>query len=216
MSEWLRRLTRNQLGSARVGSNPARAPTYRRIRPATGSSRSRGRARTEDAGTAEENDEKPSKNSWKRSAKNYRPTLDVYDTPGRLQRGIGSRSEEAEEETAVGPHGHGERNRRDNCSSNSAKNSASVSCFLVKARQGRKWTHAAPNGLKSCIDYILAPRTVCFKKATVMSSHNAGSDHRLLRATIQDQARPRRKTSIPRPNAKKANRQGPVPNAPSR
>ena len=25
MAEWLRRLTRNQLGSARVGSNPARS-----------------------------------------------------------------------------------------------------------------------------------------------------------------------------------------------
>ncbi|TKR73526.1 hypothetical protein L596_020826 [Steinernema carpocapsae] len=36
-----------------------------------------------------------------------------------------------------------------------------------------------------------------------MSSHNAGSDHRLLRATIQDQARPEGRRPIPRPNAKK-------------
>ncbi|TKR58254.1 hypothetical protein L596_029723 [Steinernema carpocapsae] len=28
MSEWLRRLTRNQLGSARVGSNPARCEQF--------------------------------------------------------------------------------------------------------------------------------------------------------------------------------------------
>ena len=32
MSEWLRRLTRNQLGSARVGSNPARCESFAEVR----------------------------------------------------------------------------------------------------------------------------------------------------------------------------------------
>ncbi|TKR73706.1 hypothetical protein L596_010397 [Steinernema carpocapsae] len=173
--------------------------------PPTGSSRSRGRARTEDAGTAEENDEE----AFEEFLEALREELQAEPSTFTILLGdfnavIGSRSEEAEEETAVGPHGHGERNRRGQllvefCEEFRLRSVAS----LFKARQGRKWTHAAPNGLKSCIDYILAPRTVCFKKATVMSSHNAGSDHRLLRATIQDQARPEGRRPIPRPNAKK-------------
>ncbi|TKR82061.1 hypothetical protein L596_015837 [Steinernema carpocapsae] len=94
---------------------------------------------------------------------------------------IGSRSEDAEEETAVGLYGHGERNRRGQ--------------LLVEF----------------CEEFRLSPASTTFwrqgpfgfKKATVMSSHNAGSDHRLLRATIQDQARPEGRRPTPRPNAKK-------------
>ncbi|TKR70279.1 hypothetical protein L596_022323 [Steinernema carpocapsae] len=76
----------------------------------------------------------------------------------------------------------------DNCSSNSAKNSASVERPTASSPASTTFWRQGPSG---------------FKKATVMSSHNAGSDHRLLRATIQDQARPEGRRPTPRPNAKK-------------
>ncbi|TKR58647.1 hypothetical protein L596_030063 [Steinernema carpocapsae] len=170
--------------------------------PPTGSSRSRGRARTEDAGTAEENDEE----AFEEFLEALREELQAEPSTFTILLGdfnavIGSRSEDAEEETAVGLYGHGERNRRGQllvefCEEFRLRSVAS----MFKARQGRKWITQRPTASSPASTTFWRQG---FKKATVMSSHNAGSDHRLLRATIQDQARPEGRRPTPRPNAKK-------------
>lgn len=89
-------------------------------------------------------------------------------------------------ESAIGPHGFGSRNQRGQMLVNFLESQRLflMNSFFQKKPQ-RKWTWRHPDGVtKNEIDFIMTNRRYIFKDVTVINRFNTGSDHRLVRGTL--------------------------------
>jgi len=104
-------------------------------------------------------------------------------------------------ETCCGRRGTGVRNERGEILVNYCESSGwSIMNSFFKKRLGRKWTWRSPNGQTfNEIDYILAKNRTMVTDVSTLNV-NAGSDHRIVRATLRIQAcqtLPVKKRSLP-------------------
>ena len=91
-----------------------------------------------------------------------------------------------EDETKIGQHGEGLRNHRGQMLVNFLEQQ---DLFLMnsffKKSPNRKWTWKSPDGRTANeIDYILTDKRRIFRDVTVLNRCDTGSDHRLVRSTL--------------------------------
>lgn len=104
---------------------------------------------------------------------------------GDFNAKVGKR--ESNDTKYVGNFGLGHRNDRGGMLVNYL-NSEKLFCLntFFKKQAQRKWTWLSPDGqVKNEIDYVLANKNNICKDVTVLNQLHTGSDHRLVRASIQ-------------------------------
>lgn len=96
-------------------------------------------------------------------------------------------------ERAIGRFGFGSRNERGERLADFCNNHRLLvlNSFFRKSPQ-RKWTWRGPNGVtKNEIDYIISNDMRNISDVSVLNNFNTGSDHRLVRTTVNVKLRPR-------------------------
>ena len=99
-------------------------------------------------------------------------------------------------EPSIGAYGYGNRNRRgDQLVSFCQQHGWDVASTFCKQRSGRKWTWRSPNGITlKEYDLFLVRRTTRVRNVHVINQFNFRSDHRLVRLTLDLEAKfPRRR-----------------------
>ncbi|CAG4966203.1 unnamed protein product [Colias eurytheme] len=89
-------------------------------------------------------------------------------------------------ESAIGPHGFGDRNQRGHMLVNFLEKEGLylMNSFFKKQPQ-RKWTWQSPDGrTRNEIDFIISDKKRIFRDVSVITRFNTGSDHRYLRGTL--------------------------------
>ncbi|CAH2243651.1 jg26126 [Pararge aegeria aegeria] len=89
-------------------------------------------------------------------------------------------------EFVLGQHGYGSRNHRGQMLVNFLEmNSLFLMNSFFKKRPHRKWTWKSPDNItKNEIDFIITDKRYIFRDVSVISRFNTGSDHRLVRSTL--------------------------------
>ncbi|XP_022829298.1 craniofacial development protein 2-like [Spodoptera litura] len=89
-------------------------------------------------------------------------------------------------ESVIGPHGFGSRNHRGQMLVNFLEKEGLflMNSFFKKQPQ-RKWTWRSPDTMtKNEIDFIMTDKKRIFRDVSVINRFNTGSDHRLVRGTL--------------------------------
>ncbi|KAI8440941.1 hypothetical protein MSG28_009238 [Choristoneura fumiferana] len=75
--------------------------------------------------------------------------------------------------------------------------------YILKKKSKRRWTWTSPNGsVKNEIDYILCNRKDIITDVSVLNKFNSGSDHRMVRATVEINFKKERSKIVSKPLAK--------------